>query len=140
MAGCDNLYGNRKQWIELHAFFVQTHPEWIGFYMKPQPLEEAGDDNRICYIPEIQQYLIRHCPLVWVKEQLEDNFVIQRSICGKAHHECLHKSHIVFHEVNDGEQLRILQYEGDYPTDEILMDRQVAIDLANEILEIFGEK
>ncbi len=86
MAACDNLYGNRKQWNELHAFLVQTHADWIGRYMNPQPEEEDGE-VRICYIADIQGYLIKECPLDWVKEQLEDNFIVQSMICGMPHHE-----------------------------------------------------
>jgi hypothetical protein len=85
MAVCDNLYGNRKEWNELHSFLVQTHPEWIDQYMRDQP--ESEEEVRICYIANIQGWLIENCPLVWVKERLSDNFDVQRMICGKAHHE-----------------------------------------------------
>lgn len=85
MAACDNLYGNRKEWFELYAFLALTHPEWIEQYMGEAP--EEGEEVRICYIADIQGYLIENCPLEWVTERLNDNFNIQRFICGKAHHE-----------------------------------------------------
>ncbi len=85
MAACDNLYGNRKEWNELHAFLVQTKPEYIERYMRKQPEENEGE-VRICYIADIQGWLIENCPLQWVKEKLEVNFNIQTMICGKPHH------------------------------------------------------
>lgn len=86
MAACDNLYGNRKQWNELHAFLVQTHPELIEKCMRTQPNEDDGE-VRICYIPDIQKWLIENCQIDWIKNKLEKNFEIQRIILGKAHHE-----------------------------------------------------
>jgi hypothetical protein len=86
MAACDNLYGNRKEWNELHAFLFQTKPLWIEKYMRKQPTEEDGE-VRICYIADIQDWLIENCPLVWVQDRLKGNFDIQRLILGKAHHE-----------------------------------------------------
>ncbi len=85
MAACDNLYGNAEQWQQLFDFLVFNAPENI-IYMKEKP---ARDDEivRICYIPNIQDFLIEKCPLQWVKDQLEENFEVQRMICGKAHHE-----------------------------------------------------
>lgn len=86
MAACDNLHGNRAQWNELREFLMQTHPEYITQYMREEPKEDA-QEQRICYIASIQEYLIENCPLAWVKEQLIENFQTQRMICGKAHHE-----------------------------------------------------
>jgi hypothetical protein len=85
MAACDNLYGTKKEWQELHDFLFQTHPEYIKKYMRSQPEHEG--EVRICYIADIQGWLIKNCPLVWVKERLSDNFEIQKIILGKAHHE-----------------------------------------------------
>lgn len=85
MAGCDNLYGNRKEWKELHDFLSQHSPEGL-YFMKEIP-DHDDEDVRICYIAEIQKYLIENCPLEWVQERLNDNFDVQRFICGKAHHE-----------------------------------------------------
>jgi hypothetical protein len=86
MAACDNLYGNTKQWNELHAFLVKTHPEWINLYMRRQPGEDESE-IRICYTADIQKWLIENCPFEWVKNQLDENFVIQKFILGKSHHE-----------------------------------------------------
>lgn len=85
MAACDNLYGNRTEWKELYDFLMKTHPDWVKKYMRDQPLHD--EDVRICYIAEIQGWLIENCPLEWVHEKLKDNFELQRLICGKAHHE-----------------------------------------------------
>jgi len=85
MAACDNLYGNRKEWQELHDFLYRTKPEWIKRYMRQQPNQD--EYIRICYIADIQEYLIENCPLEWVRERLNENFEVQRIICGRAHHE-----------------------------------------------------
>ena len=85
MAGCDNLYGNLHQWRELFDFLRKKKPEYLE-YMKAQP-SRMGKMVRICYIAEIQGWLIDNCPFEWVKEQLEENFLIQSMICGKPHHE-----------------------------------------------------
>ena len=86
MAGCDNLYGNSKEWKELYDFLVgKKRKKWVKAYMKPQP---QGDEKvRICYIANIQGWLIRNCTLEWVQTRLNDNFDIQRMLLGKAHHE-----------------------------------------------------
>jgi len=84
MAACDNLYGNKKEWKELHDFLAKTNPKWIKLYMKNEP--EGDEEERICYIADIQGWLMKNCPLEWVKERLEDNFSIQTLICGKPHH------------------------------------------------------
>jgi hypothetical protein len=84
MAACDNLYGNKKEWEELNAFLYEHKPEW-AFYMRSKP--EGEEQVRICYIADIQGWLIENCPLKWVKERLEEDFDVQRMICGKAHHE-----------------------------------------------------
>lgn len=85
MAACDNLYGNRKEWNELHDFLVNTRPEWVDKYMYRQPEDDV--EVRICYVASIQEYLIQNCPLTWVHDRLNDNCDIQRMINGKAHHE-----------------------------------------------------
>ncbi len=85
MAACDNLYGNSEQWQELHDFLSTNRPKYL------KHMREKPDDNdeivRICYIADIQKFLIEKCPLEWVKDELEENFDVQRMICGKAHHE-----------------------------------------------------
>ena len=83
MAACDNLYGNEEQWQLLYAFLKERKPEYLH-YMRDKTEHE---ESRICYTAEIQKWLITNCPFDWVKEQLDDNFEIQRLICGKAHHE-----------------------------------------------------
>ena len=85
MAACDNLYGNKKEWQEFHDFLAPIRPKWVKKYMRSQP--QGDDEVRICYIPEIQGWLIENCPLDWVKERLIENFDVQRIICRKAHHE-----------------------------------------------------
>lgn len=85
MAACDNLYGNREEWKELYDFLIETHPDYINDYMRDQP--EDDEENRICYIADIQEWLYENCPLTWVKERLKENFSIQKFILGKAHHE-----------------------------------------------------
>jgi len=85
MAACDNLYGTKEEWQDLHDFLFQTNSEYIKKYMRPKP--EHDGEVRICYIADIQGWLVENCPLVWVKERLIDNFEIQKMILGKAHHE-----------------------------------------------------
>lgn len=86
MAGCDNLYGDSEQWQELYDF-MQREKYYEGLeYLMPKPSPDRGS-VRICYIPNIQDWLAEHCKMPWVQEQLEDNFIVQRMICGKAHHE-----------------------------------------------------
>lgn len=85
MAACDNLYGNKKEWEELRDFLLENNPKAF-YYMNPKPIEE-DEEVRICYIPDIQAWLIKNCPLKWVQERLNENFDIQRMICGEAHHE-----------------------------------------------------
>jgi hypothetical protein len=83
MAACDNLYGNREQWQQLHQFLSDSKPEYL-IYLK----EEPSDDEvctRICYIPEMQQWLLHNCPIAWVHEELETNMKVQEFICGEAH-------------------------------------------------------
>lgn len=46
------------------------------------------------------------------------------------------ESRIEFFELEDGEKICIRQYANEELTDEILMERHVAIDLANELLEM----
>ena len=84
MAACDNLYGNREEWQELRDFLSKNNSDALVF-MKSQPKE--GEEIRICYIADIQDYLIENCPLDWVKERLSENFCVQRMILGRAHHE-----------------------------------------------------
>lgn len=90
MEACDNLYGTREQWKQLHAFIAEKEPKFLR-YMRPEPdYDEDGDIDdewRICYIADIQGWLIANCPLDWVQEKLNENCEIQRFICGKAHHE-----------------------------------------------------
>ena len=85
MAACDNLYVDQNKWIELFEFLSENKPEYL-IHMKKQPNMLDGE-IRICYIADIQKYLYDNCPLEWVKEDLKDNFMIQKAICGKAHHE-----------------------------------------------------
>ncbi len=50
-------------------------------------------------------------------------------------------SRIEFADLNDGENLIIRQYDcEDELTDEILMDRNIALQLAYEIIDIFEDK
>lgn len=86
MAACDNLYGNFDEWNELFIFLYENKREYL-MWMKPPPIPDGIDITRICYIAEIQDWLIENCPLQWVIEKLNQNFTIQRIICGKAHHE-----------------------------------------------------
>ena len=76
MAGCDNLYGNKEQWNELYEFLVKTKPEYIKLYMTSEP--ENGEIKRICYIPAIQEFLIKDCHLKWVQEKLNDCFLSKK--------------------------------------------------------------
>lgn len=85
MAACDNLYGNLKEWLEFRDFLFENNPHAL-YYMRPRPSSEELE-TRICYIPDIQEWLIDNCHLVWVQERLNENFDVQRMICGKAHHE-----------------------------------------------------
>jgi hypothetical protein len=85
MAACDNLYGTKKEWIELRDYLFDNNPSAL-VYMKQKPLSEL-DEVRLCYIPDIQGWLIENCTLTWVQERLNENFDIQKMICGKAHHE-----------------------------------------------------
>lgn len=89
MAACDNLYGNQKEWIQLRDFFYENYPRGLTYmYIKPKIHSDNTDDHvRICYIADIQYYLIEHCQLEGVKERLEGNFAVQSMILGKAHHE-----------------------------------------------------
>ncbi len=85
MAACDNFYGNWQQGQELHDFLSKHQPESL-VYMK----EKSDDDDeivRICYTAKIQDFSIEKCHLQCVKDELEENFDVQRMICGKAHHE-----------------------------------------------------
>lgn len=84
MAACDNLYGNREEWIELHDYLYDNNPKHLE-YMKRFPLK-GEEDVRICYIASIQGWLIKNCPLKWVKDRLSGNFEVQTMICGKPHH------------------------------------------------------
>lgn len=85
MASCDNLYGNSEEWLELYYFLKATRPYCIVRYMRDRPAGKEAE--RICYIADIQGWLIKHCKLKWVQDELQDNFEIQRMICGNAHHE-----------------------------------------------------
>lgn len=79
MAACDNLYGNKEEWQELHDFLIANKKKtWIKRYMKPQP--EDDEEVRICYIPDIQGWLLENCPFPWVQERLKDNIEIQDMI------------------------------------------------------------
>lgn len=84
MAACDNLYGNEKEWKELNKFLKKNKPEFL-IWMRDKP--QKGVEVRICYIAEIQGWLVENCKFDWVQERLNDNFLIQSAICGKAHHE-----------------------------------------------------
>lgn len=85
MAACDNLHGNASQWEELHDFLSTHNPEYLK-YMRPKP--STGDEAvRICYVADIQKWLLDNFHAEWVKEELEENFAVQRMIVGKAHHE-----------------------------------------------------
>lgn len=60
MAACDNLYGNKKEWIELRDFLLDNYPK-AAWYMNHKPqLEDVH--VRICYIADIQEWLIENCP------------------------------------------------------------------------------
>lgn len=85
MAACDNLYGNRQEWLELYYFLKATKPHYIIRFMRDRP--ETDEPKRICYVACFQKWLVKHCKLNWVQEKLNDNFEMQRLICGKAHHE-----------------------------------------------------
>ena len=84
MAACDNLYGTPKKWKQLYQFLQNEKPEYL-IYMKEKP--KGHKTVRICYIADIQKWLIENCPLIWVQKELNVNFSIQRFILGKAHHE-----------------------------------------------------
>ena len=85
MAACDYLYGNKKEWQELHDFFIEKkRKKWVKMYMRSQP--DSEQESRICYIASIQGWLVKNCPLSWVKERLDNNFDIQALICGTPHH------------------------------------------------------
>lgn len=85
MAACDNLYGDAEQWLELYYFLKAVKPQYIIRYMSDRP---QGDEiRRICYIADIQGWLVKHCKLQWVQDELNNNFFIQRGILGTAHHE-----------------------------------------------------
>ena len=47
-----------------------------------------------------------------------------------------HKSYINFFEIEDGEKIFIEQYIDDELTDQIVMDRNVALDLAKKLLNL----
>jgi len=85
MAACDNLYGNSEQWLELYYFFKSTRPKYIVRYMRDRPID--NESTRICYVADIQGWLVKHCNLDWVQRELNDNFEMQRLILGTAHHE-----------------------------------------------------
>ncbi len=85
MAACDNLNGNRKEWIELRDFLYANNP-YALMYMKPIP-KHVTESTLICYIPDIQEWLIENCPFKWVQERLIENFEMQRMILGTAYHE-----------------------------------------------------
>lgn len=71
MAACDNLYGNAEQWEELHNFLSENKPEYLKYmYKKPK----AGEEIRICYIADIQDWLINNYPSDWLKSELKENF------------------------------------------------------------------
>ena len=85
MAACDNLYGTEDQWHELFDFLYDYKAEYLK-YMKP--CQRGSEDNfRLCYIADIQGWLVKNCKLKWVQEELNDNFAVQTLICGKPHHE-----------------------------------------------------
>lgn len=48
-------------------------------------------------------------------------------------------AHIEFEELEDGEKFRITHYEYGEFVGDVLMERQVALDLAKVILETLGE-
>lgn len=84
MAACDNLYGNLEKWEELNIFLTEKKPEYLKYmYKKPN----FGQEVRICYVADIQDWLIKNYPKSWLKQELEENFSVQRMILGKAHHE-----------------------------------------------------
>lgn len=87
MAACDNLYGNLTQWEELHSFLAKAKPEYLK-YMREKPSSD-DEEVRICYIADMQSWLDENCPmeLDWLKEELQENFDVQRIILGKAHHD-----------------------------------------------------
>jgi len=87
MAACDNLYGNEAQWEEFLEFLSKTKPRYILYISRREYDAKPEDERRICYIPEIQGWLLENCPIKWVQEQLNENFSVQRMICRKAHHE-----------------------------------------------------
>ena len=82
MAGSDNLYGTKEEWKELRDFLKKNQPYFLG-YMYGEPLGE----QRICYTAEIQGYLYEYCPLLWVKERMKNNFMVQIMTLGQPHHE-----------------------------------------------------
>jgi hypothetical protein len=83
MAACDNLYGRKKEWQQLHDFLIRKKPEYLC-YMRERPKYKG--ETRICYIADIQGWLILNCPYEWVKCRLGCNFIIQEMICGNPHH------------------------------------------------------
>lgn len=92
MAACDNLYGNRKEWKELYDFLVEKkRKKWVKAYMKKQP--HGDEEARLCYVANIQGWLIQNCTLAWVQQRLNDNFDIQRMLLGNAHHETKEMAH-----------------------------------------------
>lgn len=83
MAACDNLYGNFDQWLELFDFLRENKREYL-MYMHRPPMD--GQEYRICYIAEIQEFLLENFKAEWAQEKLNDNFDIQTLICGQPHH------------------------------------------------------
>lgn len=71
MAYIDKIYGTRKQWNELHAFLVQTRPEYIEKYMYPQP-EIEGPLANFSYAAD--KWLWKNCTLRFVKEALKEQY------------------------------------------------------------------
>lgn len=95
MAACDYIDGNKKEWKELYQFIEKTNPDFIK-YMISEPKNESYE-GRICYIPSMQEWLLRNCPIEWVQNRLGGKFDLQRMLCGKAHHEEQDQDQYEFH-------------------------------------------
>lgn len=74
MAYIDKIYGTREQWNLLHAFLVQTKPEYIKKYMYSQPEVEGPIAN---FSKEADLWLWKNCSLDFVKDRLLEQYKIE---------------------------------------------------------------
>ena len=74
MAYIDKIYGTRKQWNQLHAFLVQTHPEWIKKYMYPEPDDESEESPISNFSKEADMWLLKNCPLKFVTNRIKEQY------------------------------------------------------------------